>query len=683
MKSRTLSFNILLETVKKQIWIPALITLGFFLCLPVAGIISMGWDQSAGTPQAEMVGSYIVFLAGSGLPFYGMMTIGSAVLTGVSGFSWLHSRKKTDFYHSLPIRREKLFINQVILDIAYFVLPFLVNLLLAYAVGAAMGIMSGRAVKASLVSFLFQILFYLLIYFVVVLAMLLSGKILAGIAGAVILLFYGPMIDGVLRGMAATFFETYANKGMIFSKFLQSLSPVAKYIQMYSVRRYPSMSGKDLAICLLAAAVLAALCFCLYKHRPSESAGRTMAFYKIGKVSQYMIEVLVILGFGIIFYSVAAQMKNGWLIFGILLGGVMSHGILEVIQEGDIRQIMAHKWVLTVSLATSLVVVGIFYGDVFRYDDFLPEQGRLKAIKIKTDDGDGISDSSEWQNNEEQMAAMERMASDPATYEILQQFQENQVPRQRIENSSTEDLRTLYVEVDYVLSGGRTAYRNYLVDYEACRQQMMALVGSQDYKTSVYPLVTLTDKEMGERIESADITTINDDLEPLPDNEEMRVEFLKIYRGELLQMTGEALEKEYPIGTLRIYANWNYRDEIEQGRSNHMYSMLSNREYYIYPSFTRTLAWLKGKDIELPESFRPEEIENITVYKSESDDGSEIVQDKKEIEKMIPYLVSYEIDDGLKSETDYVLAVLRLKKEGYSEDVSCRLLKSRKNLGKE
>lgn len=114
-----------------------------------------------------------------------------------------------------------------------------------------------------------------------------------------------------------------------------------------------------------------------------------------------------------------------------------------------------------------------------------------------------------------------------------------------------------------------------------------------------------------------------------------------------------------------------------------MYSMLSNREYYIYPSFTRTLAWLKGKDIELPESFRPEEIENITVYKSESDDGSEIVQDKKEIEKMIPYLVSYEIDDGLKSETDYVLAVLRLKKEGYSEDVSCRLLKSRKNLGKE
>ncbi len=596
MKSRTLSFNVLRETMKRQIWIPALITLGFFLCLPVAGTIAMGWQHSRGAAQAVLEEFYVAFLAGSKLPFYGMMTIGSAVLTGVSGFSWLHSRQKTDFYHSLPMRREKIFVTQIILDVAYFAVPFLVNLLLAYAVGAASGIMSGRAVKASLASFLFQTIFYLLIYFVVVLGMLLSGKVLTGIAAAMVLLFYGPVIDGVLRGLGGTFFETYANRGFFLTKFLQSLSPVVKYIQMYSLRNCPSMSGKALAVSIVVIAVLAALCFCLYKNRPSEAAGRTLAFYKIGKALQYMIEVLVILGFGIIFYNVAAQMKNGWMIFGILLGAFLSHGIQEVIQEGDIRQVMAHKWVLTASLATSLLVFGIFYGDLFRYDDFLPEQGKLKAMRIKTDSW-GIDDIADAQHNEEQMAAMERMASDPAVYEMLRHFQKNQVPREKLEDMARESIRTLYVEVEYVLSGGSTVYRNYLVDYESCRQQLLSLAGSPDYKTSVYPLVTLTDKEMTDRIEGVNITSISGDEAELPGNDEMRAEFLKIYRGELLQMTGEELEKEYPIGSMRLDAKWNYEDEAADG-SNIRYSMLSNREYFIYPSFTRTLAWLEEKEIE-------------------------------------------------------------------------------------
>lgn len=310
MKSRILSFSVLLETMKKQIWVPALIILGFFLCLPVAGIMSMGWLQADGREHAEMIRIYTEFLAGSNLPFYAMMTVGSAVLAGVSGFSWLHSRVKTDFYHSLPIRREKLFVSQVILDTAYFAVPYLLNLFLAYVVGLGYGVLQGYAVRVSLESFVFQLLFYLVIYFVVVLAMLLSGKVLAGVMGAVVLLFYCPLLDAVLRGTASTFLSTYANEGLLFSRFLQGFSPIIKYSQMYTAGKYPVLSGKSLLLCVLAAAALALLCFYLYKKRPSEAAGRTMAFYRIGKVTQYLIELLVILGFGIMFCNIAAQAQG-------------------------------------------------------------------------------------------------------------------------------------------------------------------------------------------------------------------------------------------------------------------------------------------------------------------------------------------------------------------------------------
>lgn len=679
MKSRILSFNIMLETMKKQIWVPALIILGFFLCLPVAGMISMGWLQADGRDHADMIRTYTEFLVGSNLPFYAMMTIGSAVLTGVSGFSWLHSRVKTDFYHSLPIRREKLFVNQLILNIAYFAVPYLLNLFLAYVVGLVYGVLQGYAVRVSLESFLFQFLFYLVIYFVVVLAMLLTGKLLPGVMGAVILTFYGPLLDMVLRGTASTFFSTYANQGLIFSRFLQGSSPVIKYYQMYTARTYPGLSGKSLLLCVLAAAALALLCFCLYRKRPSESAGRTMAFYRIGKVLQYLIELLVVLGFGIMFCNISAQAHTAWLIFGVLFGGVLSHGIMEMIQEGDIRRVMAHKRVLTVAVASSLAVFGICYWDVFRYDEFLPKQEELKAVSIRTDDGYSYENI---EANEEMQKSMEQMASAPEVYDALEQILKTQVGwtsngdgkwmrwKQRVSHNSQENVNIRYVRVKYVLEGGRTVHRKYLVDFDKSQQQLIALYDNLDYKKTIYPLAVMTEQELLNKIESGDITAIDDEVFELPGNQEMRAEFLKTYRAELLQLTSETIKRERPVGKIQLEASWGYyQSEDGQTMTNAEYMAIFNQEYYIYPSFTRTLALLERKGIELPEAFPAEFVENITVY---DDAGQEkVIQDRKQIQEILPELTNIEVDDGIMSRTNDTVVDVKLKKDGYVTNITC------------
>ena len=560
MKSRILSFSVLLETMKKQIWVPALIILGFFLCLPVAGIMSMGWLQADGREHAEMIRIYTEFLAGSNLPFYAMMTVGSAMLAGVSGFSWLHSRVKTDFYHSLPIRREKLFVSQVILDTAYFAVPYLLNLFLAYVVCLGYGVLQGYAVRVSLESFVFQLLFYLVIYFVVVLAMLLSGKVLAGVMGAVALLFYCPLLDAVLRGTASTFFSTYANEGLPFSRFLQGGSPIIKYYQMYTAGKYPVLSGKSLLLCVLAAAVLALICFYLYKKRPSEAAGRTMAFYRIGKVTQYLVELLVVLGFGIMFCNIAALAQGAWLIFGVVFGGVLSHGIMEMIQEGDIRRVMAHKGVLTAAVASSMVIFGIYYWDVFQYDEFLPKQEELKAVSIRSDDGFDYSGEDESVNDQMQKA-MEQMARDPQVYEALKQVLKTHVgglsngngkwgERLAAIRNGQESVNIRYVRVRYALAGGQIVHRKYLADYDKSRQQLMALYDSQDYKKTIFPLTVMTEEELMNKIEAVEISSI-DNIFGVPGNQETKAEFLKTYRAELLQLSSETLERDRPVGKIQ------------------------------------------------------------------------------------------------------------------------------------
>ncbi len=677
MKSRILSFSVLLETMKKQIWVPALIILGFFLCLPVAGIMSMGWLQADGREHADMIRIYTEFLAGSNLPFYAMMTVGSAVLAGSSGFSWLHSRVKTDFYHSLPIRREKLFVSQVILDTIYFAVPYLLNLFLAYVVGLGYGVLQGYAVRVSLESFVFQLLFYLVIYFVVVLAMLLSGKVLAGVMGAAALMFYCPLLDAVLRGTASTFLSTYANEGLLFSRFLQGFSPIIKYSQMYTAGKYPVLSGKSLLLCVLAAAALALLCFYLYKKRPSEAAGRTMAFYRIGKVTQYLIELLVILGFGIMFCNIAAQAQGAWLIFGVVFGGVLSHGIMEMIQEGDIRRVMAHKGVLTAAVASSLVIFGIFHWDVFQYDEFLPRQEELKAVSIRADDGFGYSGEDERVNDQMQKA-MEQMAQDPQVYETLKQVVKTHVgwlangngewgERLAAIRNSQESVNIRYVRVRYVLAGGRVVHRKYLVDYDKSRQQLMALYDNQDYKKTIFPLTVMTEEELMNKIQAVEIESL-DNTFGLPGNQETKAEFWKTYRAELLQLSSETLRRERPVGKIWLEANWGYMSEDGETMTDRESAALSNQEYYIYPSFVRTLDLLESKGIQLPKSIPLESVEKITVYE---DAKERVIEDRSQIREILPELVSTELDDGIMSQVDDVMVDVKLKKDGYAESITC------------
>lgn len=681
MKSRILSFNILMETMKKQIWVPVLILLGFFLSMPIAGMVYLEVIQTDGRAEAEIIRGYTRFLAGTGMPFLAMMTLGGAVLTGVNSFSWLHSRVKTDFYHSLPIRREKLFVNQVFLGIAYYVVPYLLNLVLAYVVGMVHGIFRGNMVRLSLQSFLYQLLFYLMIYLVVVLAMLLTGKILLGCLGAVVLCFYGPVLDLLLQGMATSFFETYVTNGAFFSKILRGLSPIIAYFT-YMPDNSGSISGKVWGLGILAVAALAMLCFFLYKKRPSEAAGRSMAFFGLGRLIQYLMEVLVILGSGMLFYSITVGASLGWMVFGIVLGGVLTHGIMEVIYEGDIRRAMAHTWMMGVSIVTALLVIGSFYGDIFGYDAFFPKQEELKMLRIES--GETNYGGSEKVNyNQEEIASMEKLAQEPQVYEMLEEILKNrlqlvQTRRGSVHrNQNGEEVDQIRrVEVEYGLNSGRTANRVYYVDYSQFRQQLLTLYDSPDYKKTIYPLTTMTEADLEKRIQLVDVYSILGNCSQLfAGSSEARADFLKTFREDLMRMDQKTVAEEIPIGRLSLTANWNYNED----RTFDETRVIEDTQYYIYPSFTKTLAMLEAQNVELPEAFQPEKISSITLYDElDEEEREKKITDRAKIEELLPCLISEGCDNGLTDTYGYTFrAEILLEEKGYNREVVCVIRRDR------
>lgn len=150
MISKNLFFKLLREQTKQRIWLIALMCLVSFFAFPVASALMSGAfldmeqltaqaDRSAGLLTVEMcrnmasqelIEEFQDWISPTGPLLLWMIPIAAAV-GGLAEFSFLHSRRKTDFYHSLPVKREILFAVSYVGGILYVAVPYVIGLLAA------------------------------------------------------------------------------------------------------------------------------------------------------------------------------------------------------------------------------------------------------------------------------------------------------------------------------------------------------------------------------------------------------------------------------------------------------------------------------------------------------------------------------------------------------------------------
>ena len=130
MTSKNLFFKLMLENMKRRIWTLALGFLVFFFTLPVAEAFVFS-DKRYYTYEnyenyRRMIDGNALAIISAGNEFLVIVVVTAALICGVSSFAYLHSKKKVDFYHSLPVRRETLFavsfVNGILIMAAVFYL---------------------------------------------------------------------------------------------------------------------------------------------------------------------------------------------------------------------------------------------------------------------------------------------------------------------------------------------------------------------------------------------------------------------------------------------------------------------------------------------------------------------------------------------------------------------------------
>ena len=640
MTSRSLFFKYMKENTKQRIWNLALVLLLCFFAFPVTTAL---WSSTAFRPEnlnsslpadlartqaqrdftRDMLRMYS--MKGGALAF--MLTI-AAVVLAASGFAYLHSKKKTDFYHSLPIRREMLYAVTCLNGFLYMAVAYLGFLTIAAVMIRVKGVPFdwGSLYLASVE----HLCFFALVYMTAILSMLLTGNLVVGLLGTGVLFSWGPVICMTISAYFSEYFTTFYGDDSFLLALSERTSPVAWYVKACM----SSQPGRMALWAMLAAAVLFLLGMLLYRRRPSEAAGHAMAFPITEPIIRFLIAVPSSLLLGAMFHSM--MYEDGWTVFGLVCGLLLVSCIIEIIYHFDFKSLFAHKRQLLVSAVFVGVVFAIFRFDLFGYDRYLPATEKLASGGIYCDllDPDATSQYHSTVEYTEGWYGVTFDAMPSSTLADEMQISDDQglellhtIAAQGVHDAAEDRDRFLRghgrsydveegdeafrnVTIAWHLRNGRTVYRSYRVNVSGVRAALEAVYNLDAYKTAMYPVLSLSADDVAginykEEDECSHVKLAGADV---------KAALLAAYQEELKALTSETRAHEMPIAEIQFKTN-EQQALIQKLRDEGGNYTLFNHYYYypIYPSFTKTIALLRACGVEVGGTVTPEKTASITL----------------------------------------------------------------------
>ena len=230
MTAKLTGVKLLWEDVKTRSWLFILMTVGSAALLPFGLQMRLSTLEYDMLPvlqedmewfrQAKEQVLLDVLGYGNSMVYFGCIV--AAVISAVTGFAYLQSRRQVDFYHSLPLRRERLFLIRYLGGFLMTAVPYLLCAAAALlGVGGAHGALCRETAAAAAGAAGFYILLFLLFYTLAVLAVLLTGRILTGLLLTGFFYLYGALCTWLIQREMSFYFSTYyytAESGNFFGQ---------------------------------------------------------------------------------------------------------------------------------------------------------------------------------------------------------------------------------------------------------------------------------------------------------------------------------------------------------------------------------------------------------------------------------------------------------------------------------
>lgn len=590
MISKNSFFKLLREDARQRLWTIVLACVVFLLPVPIylgmmisnhtAGYVNFP-ARLAKVFQADSVWLELVTLVG-------------ALICAVSGFGYLFSKKKVDFFHSLPVRREKLFAVRYLNGVLIYLVPYLLMLAVSFVLIAFSGNFTGEVFTTAMSGLLVHLAGYLTVYTTCILCVIFVGNIVVFFAVCGWTFGITMVAVAMYTWFEETFFNTcYNYQGEVFAERLHALrflSPGYFYVEMISNGSLSLLWQQ-----LVFTAILFFVTLAVYRARPSEGAGKAIAFPVLKPVIRASIEVLAGGCMGIMFYNMADDTTGipGWMLLGVLLGVVLSHMLIQSIFYYDIRKCFAGKYSLTGCVVVAMGFVLVMRYDVLGYDAYLPKENKVESVAIRVSGLDVYLNSYYYNTGEvtyyDELDIMELTDLETVYPYLKTVIADSSYYYETLQEDGIRQTGYFSVAVAYHLKSGKTVYRRYRAN--GIREEAFApIFESEEYKTTHYMDIYTIPQE---RIAAVTARyAMNAQTMTLSATE--REEFMSILRRELMAQNLEEKLDTFPVAviTITVGAETGYfkEDGVIQ-----TYDQLLNHELPVYASYTETLRFLEER----------------------------------------------------------------------------------------
>ena len=593
MTSRSSFFKLMKEDLRQRLWTIVLAAIVFLLPVPIyLGMQITRYNDSM------MMSNYLRRLTApleAGSPWLVLVTVCGALICAVSGFGYLFSKRKVDFFHSLPVKREKLFAVRYINGVLIYLVPYLLMVLISSIIIVFSGEFSGDVMWRLAEGCIVHVMGYLTVYTVLILCVTFVGNIVVFFAVSGWTFGITAAAVAIYGWFESSFFDTFSNYQDVAGQRLHDLRFLCpEYFYISAVENpEPGLLLQQLIFTL----VLIIIALAVYRVRPSDGAGKAIAFPVLKPVIRISIEVLAGALVGMMFYEMADSDKGvpGWMLLGVVLGVVLSHMLIQSIFYFDVRKCFVGKASMGACVVAAAVFTLVMRYDVFGYDRYIPKKQRIESVAIAVNGLDEYGSNYVYRNNRVEWAQeiheIELTDVDGA-YPYLKVLVEDSDTYFESRRNDVWPDGYLTVDVAYHLKNGKKIYRSYRSD--GIREELFAPVfEAQEYKEGHYSDIYTVPGELLDSITA--LYAMNEQVMSLTMAE--REEFMSILRKELSAQTLREKLHTLPVAIVELSFK-NETDSTEYYDIREYGTRYFSSEIAIYPSFTETLRFLKDRGFD-------------------------------------------------------------------------------------
>ncbi|MBE6948982.1 MAG: hypothetical protein E7456_03960 [Ruminococcaceae bacterium] len=386
MKSKTSSFNktIFFNNLTRFWPIWALYLVIWIFIMPVLLSNELRWG---GTTAVYLDYSILELANIGGL----LCAVGFSVLAAAAVYSYMFSARSANFFSSLPIRREGLFITSYLSGICWFLAANVIILLLTMIVEATFGVLS----MTGLLQWFCIVSLQMIIFYSIATA---CAAVAGNIFGFAIL-YAALNCVPILLEVIIKYIGTILLRGVTYNDefFTRFVTPV--YMLWDRIETHHNAAGElssvsyngwtPLLIFAAVSIVLAVIGLFIYRKRHMETASDFIAAKKLRPVFKYCATVCLSLGLGLLFFEILfmdASFDSAYipLTLCMLAGGFIGYFASSMMLAKSFRVFKKWKGFAVFSLILILVMVFVSL-DVFNIEGYVPQVENVDNVAISYD----------------------------------------------------------------------------------------------------------------------------------------------------------------------------------------------------------------------------------------------------------------------------------------------------------